>query len=87
MVSIEYYRSVVKLKLTTVQLYEDTKKKLEMKKTHRRESYDSVIRRVIESEELPSMEEMFKRGDKIKQKKNYSTKEIIKLSHELWLKR
>ena len=75
------------MKLTTVQLYEDTKKKLEMKKTHPRESYDSVIRRVIESEEIPSMEEMFEKGDKIKQRRSYSTKEIIKLSHELWLKR
>jgi len=32
---------------------------------------------------LPSIEEMFTIGDKIKEKKEYSTEEIIKISHEL----
>lgn len=74
------------MKLTTIQLHEDTKKKIETRKSHPRESYDSVLRKLLEKEEIPSMEEMFKRGDKIKQKRRYSTKEIIDISHELWEK-
>lgn len=71
------------MKLTTIQLHEDTKKKIETRKSHPRESYDSVIRRVLENEEIPSIEDMFKHGDTIKQTKKYTTKEIIKTSHEL----
>ena len=78
---------MIKVKLTSIQLYEETKKKLERKKSHPRESYDTVVNRILEEEEIPSMEEMFRRGDKIKQKRRYSTKEIIDLSHELWEKR
>lgn len=74
---------MIKLKLSTIQLYEDTKKKLENKKIYPRESYDSVIKRVLETEKLPSMEEMFRYGDKLKQKKRYTTNEIINLSHSL----
>ena len=74
------------MKLTTIQLHEDTKKKIETKKSHPRESYDSVLRRMLEKEEIPSMEEMFKHGDKIKQAK-HATEEIIKMSHELRGKR
>ena len=73
----------VKLKLSSIQLYEDTKKKLGNKKIHPRESYDTVIKRILEQEKLPSMEEMFMIGDKLKQKKNYTTKEVITISHEL----
>ncbi len=75
------------MKLTSIQLHEETKKMLESKKTHPRESYESVINRVLESENIPSMDEMFKKGDKIKEKRKYSTEEIINLSHELWLKK
>ena len=57
--------------------YEDTKEKLEDRKIHPRESYDSVLKRVLENDELPSMEEMFKQVDQIKQKKKYSTQEVI----------
>lgn len=78
---------MIKLKLTSIQLYEETKKKLEEKKIYPRESYDSVIKRILESENIPTMEEMFKIGDKIKQNKVYSTKEIIEISHELRRKR
>ncbi len=78
---------MIKLKLTSIQLHEETKKRLEEKKAYPRESYDSVIKRVLESENIPSMEEIFKIGDKLKQKKRYSTEEIINLSHELWSKR
>lgn len=78
---------MIKLKLTSIQLHEETKKRLEEKKTYPRESYDSVIKRVLESENIPSMEEMFKKGDKIKEKKKYTTKEIIDLTHDLGLKR
>ena len=75
------------MKLTSIQLYDDTKKKLERKKVHERDTYDSVIKRMLEEEDIPSMDEMFRRGDKIKQKRRYSTKEIIDISHELWEKR
>ena len=75
------------MKLTSIQLYEETKKKLERKKTNSRESYDSVVNRILEDEEIPSMEEMFRRADNIKQKRRYSTKEIIDISHTLWEKR
>lgn len=73
---------MIKLKLTSIQLYDDTKKKLENKKVHPRESYDAVLKRILETEEVPSMEEMFRHGDKIKQKK-HTTENIIKMSHEL----
>src|SRR3989338_8037118 len=41
------------------------------------------IRRVLKNEKLPSMEEMFRIGDNLKQKKKYSTEEVIELSHRL----
>ena len=74
---------MVKVKLTTIQLDEGTKNKLENKKIHPRESYDSVLKRILENERLPSMEEMFQKSDKIKQKKKYTTSEIIEISHGL----
>ncbi len=78
---------MVKMKMTSIQLSEDTRKKLEEKKIHPRESYDSLLKRMLAHENLPSMEEMFRRGDSIKQKKTYTTQEIIDLSHELREKR
>ncbi|MBI1935086.1 hypothetical protein HYS31_01470 [Candidatus Woesearchaeota archaeon] len=75
------------MKITTIQLYEDTKKKLNQMKEHDSESYDSVLKRIIEDKEIPSMQEMFERGDKIKQKRIYSTEEVVKMSHELRDKR
>ena len=75
------------MKLTSIQVHGDTKEKLEDKKMHPRESYDSVLKRVLENENLPSMEEMFRQVDKIKQKKKYTTKEIIEISHSLRAKR
>ena len=74
---------MIQLKLTSIQLHEETKKKLESKKIHHRESYESVINRVLESDDVPSMEDMFKMGSNIKQKRKYSTKEIIGLTHRL----
>ena len=71
------------MKLTTIQLDEGTKNKLENKKIHPRESYDSVLKRILDNERLPSMEEMFQKSDKIKQKKKYTTSEIIEISHGL----
>ncbi len=73
------------MNLTTIQLRTDTKKKLEQKKLHPRESYDQVIRRVLEEDETPSMEEMFRLADTLPQKRRYTTKEIVNLSHE-WRK-
>lgn len=71
------------MKLTTIQLYEDTKKEIDKRKQHPRESYNDVLLRILKYEEVPSMEEMFCRGDLIKQKKLYTTKEVIDLSHAL----
>lgn len=69
------------MKPTSIQIYGDTKKKLEEKKVHPRESYDSVIKRVLESENIPSMEEMFRRADKIKDQKKYTTNELLDMIH------
>ena len=71
------------MKLTSIQLYEDTKKKLESKKLHPRESYDSVLKRMFQIENIPLMDDMFKLGDQIKQNRNYSNKQIIEISHGL----
>ncbi|MBI2653069.1 hypothetical protein HYX00_06390 [Candidatus Woesearchaeota archaeon] len=71
------------MKITTIQLYEDTKRKLNQIKEYPSESYDSVLKRVLDTKEIPSMEEMFKRGDEIVEGKKYTTNQIIKMSHEL----
>ena len=71
------------MKISSIQVYEDTRIKLERKKVHPRESYDSVIKRILETDKIPSMEEMFEYGDKLKQNKKYNTKEVIKITHEL----
>ena len=70
------------MKLTSIQISMETKKKLDQKKIHPRESYESVIIRILENDEIPSLEEAFKLSDSIKQKRKYSTEEVIKLSHE-----
>lgn len=44
-------------------------------------------RGVLETDKVPSMKEMFKQRSKLKQKRKYTTKEIIKISHELREKR
>ncbi|HLD96952.1 MAG TPA: hypothetical protein VI934_01265 [Candidatus Nanoarchaeia archaeon] len=75
------------MKLTTIQVSEETRKKLESKKAHPRESYNEVIMKILENEEIPSMEEMFRKGDSIKQSRQYSTEEIIELSHALRARR
>jgi len=75
------------MKITTIQLLEDTKNKLEKMKQYPRESYDAVLKRMLEFENIPSMGEMFTYGDKLKQKKKYTTKQIIEISHELRRKR
>lgn len=75
------------MNLTTIQIREDTRKRLEEKKSHHRESYDSVLQRMLELENIPSMEEMFRICDMQKQKRQYSTEEVIRLTHELREKR
>lgn len=69
------------MKLTSIQLYEETKKKLERKKVHERETYDSVIKRMLEEEDIPSMDEVFREADKIKDQKKYTTKELVDMIH------
>ncbi|MEK6837700.1 MAG: hypothetical protein AABX69_03550 [Nanoarchaeota archaeon] len=71
------------MKLTTIQLKEETKKQLEGKKLHPRESYNDVIHRMLESESIPSLEEVFRMGDKIRQKRVYTTKEVVAMTHQL----
>jgi len=72
---------VINLKLTSIQLYEETKKKLEIKKKYPRESYDSVLKRMLEEEKIPSMEGMFRQADQIKGQKKYTTKELLNMIH------
>ena len=71
-----------KNKITSIQLYQDTKRKLERRKSYPEESYDTVIKRLIDMENIPSMEEMFRDGDKLKQKKIYTTKEVVDMIHK-----
>ncbi|HII88687.1 TPA: hypothetical protein HA253_03765 [Candidatus Woesearchaeota archaeon] len=68
---------------TTIQISEETRKKLEQKKIHPRESYDAVLHRVFAFEEVPSLQEMFRYTDTLKQKRKYTTEEIIVMSHSL----
>ena len=71
------------MNLTTVQIKQDTKKKLDQRKEHPRESYDEVIQRVLELEDFPSIDEVAQIGSSIKQDKIYSTEEVIALTHRL----
>lgn len=75
------------MNLTTIQVREETRKQLEGKKAHPRESYDAVLQRMLEADNIPSMEEMFRKADSMKQKREYTTEEIVKLTHELREKR
>lgn len=69
------------MKLTTIQLYERTRINLERRKIHKRESYDTVIQRILERDAIPSMRKMFEIGDALKQDREYGTEEIIAISH------
>lgn len=71
-----------RMKVTSIQLHEDTRVKLESKKLYDRESYESVIKRMLEEEDIPSMEEMFRRADGLKMKK-HSAEDVVKLIHQL----
>jgi predicted CopG family antitoxin len=73
---------VKRMKITSIQVCEDTRKKLEGKKLYARESYNDVIERIMEDEDTPSMEEMFKRAEKMKMEK-YSTKDVVRIIREL----
>ena len=64
----------------------DAKKKTKTEKQHSKESYDSILKKMLEAENTPSMEEMFRIGDKMKQPKKYSTEEVVKMCHE-WRER
>ncbi len=70
------------MKVTSIQLHEDLKVRLERKKLYARESYESVIKRILEEDETPSMEEMFRRADALKMKK-HSAEDVVKLIHQL----
>lgn len=68
---------------TTIQISEDTRRKIEKQKIHPRESYDAVLRRVFALEDVPSLQEMFRYSDTIKQKRTYTTEEVIAMTHSL----
>ncbi len=70
-------------KLTTIQLREETRKQLEQRKQNPKESYDAVIQRMIDFEDVPTMEEMFKRADNMKMDKEYTPQEIVKMIKDL----
>ena len=69
------------MKLTTIQVHMDTKQELEKRKKHGWESYEEVLKRLLEHEEVPSMKEMFQQGDTLKEMKRCSTSNVVKVSH------
>jgi predicted CopG family antitoxin len=71
------------MKMTTIQIEEKLKKELDKRKTHPRESYNDVLKRMLEDEEVFTLEDAFKLADSVKEQKKYSTKEVIELTHEL----
>ncbi len=68
--------------VTTIQLDEEVKKKLEMLKIHPRETYNEVIKRLIESSEeelsLQTIKNIEKALEDVKKGRVYSTKEVKK---------
>jgi len=68
--------------VTTIQLDKEVKKKLEMLKIHPRETYNEVIKRLIESSEeelsLQTIKNIEKALEDVKKGKVYSTKEVKK---------
>lgn len=48
--------------ISSIQLSEETKKKLHMLKENKTESYESVINRLLEKEEKENFEELMKQG-------------------------
>lgn len=44
-----------------------------MEQKNSKETYDQVITRLLDSDGLPTIEEMFQKGDNIYQKKQYTT--------------
>jgi len=75
------------MKMTSIQLTEETKKKLDNKKVHPRESYEEVIKRVLDDDDILTLEEAFKLSDSIKQDKIYSSQEVVDLIHKNRLKK
>ena len=71
------------MKLTTIQVEEEVRKRLLESKKHSRESYNAVIKRLLELESIPPMDEMFAIGDSLPEEKRFTTKEVIALCHEL----
>ena len=74
---------VKKMTLTSIQLKNKTKEWLAKRKEHPRESYDAVVQKLLDQEQIPSMEEMFQKADQLKQKKKYATKDVLRLTHDL----
>lgn len=70
------------MSLTTIQVSRSTKKKLEQHKLHPRETYESVLRRVVREERVPPLDELFARGDRIPQKR-HTPQEIVAMIHEM----
>lgn len=66
---------------TTIQIKQETKKRLDQRKEHPRESYDEVIQRALEPNDIPSLEEAFRQSDQVKVKRAYSREEVVALTH------
>lgn len=66
--------------VTTIQLDEEVKKKLEMMKIHPRETYNEVIKRLIESSEeefdVQTIKNIEKALEDVKKNRVYTTKEV-----------
>jgi hypothetical protein len=80
---IASYGEVCEMKLTTIQVREETRRELERRKSHPRETYDAVINRTLQDDDGPSLEEMFRICDSIPDRKKYTAQQIVKLGHEL----
>lgn len=69
------------MKTTTIQIHEETRKGLELRKKHARESYNAVLQRMLSHEAIPSMEQVVEMGKAIRESKRYSTDEVVALIH------
>jgi pantoate kinase len=75
------------MKLTTIQVREETRRELERRKSHPRETYDAIVTKMLKEHKAPTLEEAFAISDRFRQKRTYSTEEVVKMKHELWEKK
>lgn len=70
------------MKQTTIQINEGIRKELEMRKLHPRESYNAVLGRMLETEQLPTLEQAFSLAEALKEPLKFSTKDVVGLIHK-----